>query len=351
MRLIQHSYSGLDGLRDSTAYVTLDVDDSSVDRAWERVRDQVERERSVRPVLLAAALAGVAAAVALVFFWDGFADPRPLALAAGNEARTAVLADGSEITAEAGSRVTEVSARTGVMAYRLERGEADFRVTPDRDRTFVVWAEGVRIEVMGTQFAVSIAEDEQGPHSVGVNVREGRVAVTSSQGVDLLSAGDELKVDLLASSELEQDDVLAPSPRTRSRASERRDTPPRGPSTSALFAAAREAQQAGRLGEAIRRYEELLARRPRDIRASLAAFELGRIRMDRLGQPRRAARDFRRARSLAPTSPLSDDATARLVQIYDQSGQRGLCRRYRRIYRRSFPDGRHRLEVDAFCSF
>ena len=345
MRLIQHSYPALDGPRDSTAYVTLEVDEPCVERGWDRVRDQLDRERPPRPVVLAAALAAAAAAV-VVFLWSGASDPQPLALTATSEPATAVLADGSEITATAGSRVTEVSARTGVMAYRLERGEADFRVTPSRERTFVVWAEDIRIEVMGTQFAVSISEDEVGPHSVAVRVREGRVAVTSSRGVDLLTAGEEIRVDLSAGAEPDQEDVLVPAPEKAPR-SER----PRGPSTSALFAAAREAQQAGRLGEAIRRYEELLSRRPRDIRASLAAFELGRIRMDRLGQPRRAALDFRRARSLAPTSPLSDDATARLVQIYDQSGQRKLCRRYRRIYRRSFPDGRHRLEVDAFCAF
>jgi transmembrane sensor len=52
----------------------------------------------------------------------------------------------------------------------------------------------------------------------------------------------------------------------------------------------------------------------KDPRAPLAAFTLGRILLDDLGRPREAATAFLRARQLAPSAPLAEDAAAREVE-------------------------------------
>jgi len=210
----------------------------------------------------------------------------------------------------------------------------------------------VRVEVVGTQFAVELFEDEEGPYAVEVRVRRGTVSVASSVGEGELPAperlvhtGDELRISLAPRPGRAPELASAPTTRRRRPPAARAET--QGPRE--LFAAAREADRGGDLQAAIGHYQRLLAEHPGDARAALAAYELGRIRMDRQHDLPGAARAFERARTLAPRAALSDDAMARLVRIYERVGPRARCQQYRDTYLSSFEEGRHRADVEARC--
>ena len=63
-----------------------------------------------------------------------------------------------------------------------------------------------------------------------------------------------------------------------------------------MFARANVARRAGMMAEAAKAYADVIARFPNDdSRAAIAAFELGRIRMDALSDPRGAIKAFNRS--------------------------------------------------------
>src|SRR5262249_4095228 len=113
-----------------------------------------------------------------------------------------------------------------------------------------------------------------------------------------------------------------------------------------------EAQRATAQGDrrgAARLYDEIRTRHRRDPRAALAAFELGRIRLDALGDPAGAEEAFRDAIRLAREPGLRDDAEARRVEALDRAGQREACARARDEYLARHPQGVHRAAVTARC--
>ena len=91
--------------------------------------------------------------------------------------------------------------------------------------------------------------------------------------------------------------------------------PPRQPRPSnpieELFARADRALLAGFPNEALQPLTEIQERFRTDSRAAVAAFQLGRIFADELGDPERAERAFERAQALAPSGLLASDARAR----------------------------------------
>ena len=121
-----------------------------------------------------------------------------------------------------------------------------------------------------------------------------------------------------------------------------------GSAANELFTAAAEARRSGNAAEAARLYRRLVARFPRDDRAALASFELGRIRLDQLGDPNGAASAFRRALALGG-GPFAQDARARLVEAYDAAGNMAACERSKRAYLRRYPNGRHVVDVTRAC--
>jgi transmembrane sensor len=129
-----------------------------------------DRRRWLAGALRGTAAAAVAAGTAFVWLRPA-ADEAVVTLR--GEQRRARLADGSTmlLNTDSRSRVTYTPARRRVT---LERGEAWFEVAKDRARPFVVEAGAVRVEAVGTAFAVrrvgGIAK---------VAVTEGRVRVWS----------------------------------------------------------------------------------------------------------------------------------------------------------------------------
>jgi len=115
----------------------------------------------------------------------------------------------------------------------------------------------------------------------------------------------------------------------------------------ALFEQARGQWRAGKMAEAARTYQELLATHPRDPRAGLAAFELGRLRMDRLDDMPGAVQALEQAVALAPGAELREDALARLVAAAAGAHDHARCARARTRYLTEYPSGVHHRTVSA----
>jgi len=375
--------------------------------AWRRVqeaREERRQRRQRRAFLVGVGGVGLAAAAAafLLFYRPeaGAPDPTTWAgatLRTGGEPTKVALADGSEIDARPDSELALLDAPRGEVRVALRRGGATFEVTrrQDRPRRFVVEAGNVEVRVLGTRFVVDRQRGADGTRRVEVSVVRGLVEVAlGDRETRRLGAGERWSVvDETADAPADDapadgpgdtaDDTLAgaaaavdPGPlasadpettpegtldeepaEPRRRGAEarhrRREASGGGagaPDAAALIARAKDAARAGDPGGAAQAYEALLRAHPRDPRASLAAFELGRLRMDRLGDRPGAVRAFRRALTLGRASPLRQDALRRLVELYDTLGNDQACRRMRERYLADHPDGRYAREVGRRCA-
>jgi transmembrane sensor len=136
-------------------------------------RSHTTPRRWARPLAAAAALLLIVVAVALQYEW-------PLRLRADyvtatGERQTVDLADHSTVTLNTNSAVTATYG-AHQRQVRLLKGEALFRVQPDKTRPFLVEHHGVVARAVGTSFVV---RERQG--KVQVSVIEGTVAVELSQ--------------------------------------------------------------------------------------------------------------------------------------------------------------------------
>ena len=110
------------------------------------------------------------------------------------------------------------------------------------------------------------------------------------------------------------------------------------------------ARRAGRLQDAAELYSDLVGRYPRDRRASLAAFELGRLRMDSLRDMQGAVQALERALKLDDRGAFAEDALARLVLAEEALGDRAGCGRAQSRYLARYPEGVHAQHVAERCS-
>jgi tetratricopeptide (TPR) repeat protein len=116
-----------------------------------------------------------------------------------------------------------------------------------------------------------------------------------------------------------------------------------------LFDLGNAARRAGDAAGAARAYEQLLEHHGGDARAGLAAFELGRLRMDRLGDVHGAIQALQRAVALAPGAGFREDAMARLVDAYAAAGALERCRSAQSAYLESYPSGVRASAVARRC--
>ena len=77
--------------------------------------------------------------------------------------------------------------------------------------------------------------------------------------------------------------------------------------------------------------------------AGLAAFTLGRLAIERLDQPTRAARAFERMIAIGSPSSLLEDAYARRARAWRAAGNQAEADRAAADYARAYPRG-HRLD-------
>jgi hypothetical protein len=376
-------------------YVVLDDASARTDRIWLRVADRLAsgQRASRRPISHMLAL-GAALAFAFVvgmFVMRSRAPSGWAQLETSGDAVTVALQDGSRLKLAPQTRLELRESSEVKVALELERGHVDCEVTPNRQRTFAVGAAGFEVLVSGTEFGVDLSRER---NRLEVEVRAGEVKVHrrgQTKPEATLRAGQRWSIDLQgppvspaapsdarvpplapalrdmspraaapedagpASSPAPSPSSTSPSPATRpsSRALDARSA--RSSSESGQLGARRlldqgnAARRAGDFDGAARAYELLLSTYPSDRRAGLAAFELGRLRMDRLGDVRGAVVPLEQAAKLVTDPGLREDAMARLVRAFELLGDKERCLDARGLYLDTHPTGVHVGSVAEAC--
>jgi transmembrane sensor len=336
-------------------FVEPDVDDKRVDRVWASVSSRPVRSWSPwRTAELAGALVAAVAVVLLLV-----ARPRSTAsdltgvVVESGSSQTVAMPDGTRATLLGSARLRYDRVQTDRVETTVERGQVAFDVRHSESRTFVVHAAGFDVVDRGTRFVVGV---EGG--SVSVSVESGRVEIThGTDPVRALAGGDSwTNAPSSATASTGSAPSGTPSAAAVPSAAESAPTdaarvlalpPPPGPRE--LLQQANDARLAGRPREAASAFDTLRRQFRSDPRAGLAAFELGRLRLDSLGDPRSAAEAFADCIALAPGASFREDAEARLVEALDRAHDAGRCAAARQGYLARFPNGLHAASVVARC--
>jgi hypothetical protein len=333
------------------------------------VEQRLSRRRAMVRPLRAAAL--VAAAMVIVGFgvraWSGRAAPSASSVATAPPSaprlpHSVVFSDGSRAVAlSSDARVAPAQQSPGRVVARLDRGAARFEVVEDAAREFTVQAGRVEVKVLGTVFTVS----HEGPR-VHVAVMLGRVEVNWGSGSTVLMQDSEGVFPPPGDGEAPAGAVRAPAGAPGAEGNTKgppADTKSRwvdlaragdfraaysrmtaaGDGNIAdvpeeLLLAADVARRAGHPDQAARHLERLLARYPNDTRADVAAFTLGRLRLQ-LGRPAGAGAAFERV--AGSSGGLAEDALYRAVLAWEQAGDARRAERLRQRYFERYANGRY----------
>jgi transmembrane sensor len=346
-------------------------------------------DRQARPQWRGAfALAAIAAVLALASLQAlRSRTPRALALAGGgplpltiaplSRFRAVDLNDGSRITVARGSQLDMLESSARKLVLALRRGRARFDVRPHGPRAWQVECAGVTVQVVGTAFVVERTEEE-----VRVSVEHGVVLVRGEavpDRVQRLSAGARLSaryaplapVGLVAptapsatppDASASANDATRPAEGNWREAARRRkwsrawrelredgieQQTRRADRVEDLLLLADVARLSGHPHEAVAPLERVTAW-TRDARAGLAAFTLGRLQLDELDDPARAAEALSRALTLGLPAALEHDARARLVEAYARAGLRERARAAAADYHSRYPRGGRAEQVDRW---
>ncbi len=346
------------------------------DVAWRRLRRGLDDRRTARARrrLFFIPVASLAAAAAIAGVWYVRRAPEPGANSIGagrafestaNEVALA-LPDGVHVDMGPHSRVAVEEVTAEQIRVGLGHGHARFDVEPHHHRRFIVDVDDIEVRVVGTRFSVARVAGSEGEGArVEVSVERGVVEVRNRNGgeVHRLRAGERLSALLSSTDEAaapapgdeaappaDEAPALAPAPRAHAPAAHPAARTHAAREEARLLLEKAQGQwRAGHMAESAGLYEEILARYPHDARTGLAALELGRIRMDHLGDLAGAVVSLQRAVRLAPGASFHEDALARLVQATDRLGRRGDCARARDAYLARYPGGIHAGTVAKAC--
>ena len=370
------------------------VDEAAIHRIAEQIDARVRRPKGRRLgplVLIGVTAVSAIVAVASSIHRDAgpliFDDGRELvAMDAGLTAKEIALSDGSHIRLSPGAHIEPLESSGTTFSAIVTQGHADFEVRPGGPRHWIIECGLATVEVTGTAFSC-----DREPGRLRLEVRHGAVLVRGERVPDRarrLSAGETLELteesrrptpvtddafepstwpalspSLFAtepSASVAKAEEARPNERistTRSwrnlaghgRYGEafatlgteglRRESTRLG--VSDLFALADVARLSGHPADAVGPLQRILANFADDAQAPLAAFALGRLEMDSLGQAHAATSAFRKALALGIPSGLREDVRARLVEAYARSGDAGAARHAADDYIDEFPRGRH----------
>lgn len=351
----------------------LDWDEARTERLLADVQAHVGRRRRVRQAAFAsAALASLAGLAVVAVRWNAGAivvssamEPTP-----APAARTAIrLAEGSEIGFDPATSAVRV-VEQGPARVRVEavRGPARYSVVPRAGRTFEVRSGSVTVRVVGTEFLV-----EPRGETTWVEVSRGKVAVSwGGEAGDqaVVTAGDgglyppapaARALAGAAGAAPAPDGADAPAPRGqpptqayRARVDRRdyrgayavlvRNPTLAGDTVQELLVAADVSRLSDHPAEAVPYLQRILREHPRDERAPMAAFTLGRT-LSGLGRTREAMTMFGSVHDAWPHSPLAEDALVRQAEAASAIGDNDTARRLAAQYDRDHPNGRRRAEV------
>ncbi len=336
-------------------FVEPDVDDKRIDRVWAAVASRPVRSW---PVWRMTAFAGAALAVAVVVLVLR-ARPGPSDLAGvvveSGPSQTVTMPDGTSATLREGARLRYDRVQSDRVEATVERGEVTFDVRHTDARVFVVHAGRFDVVDRGTRFSVGV--DGEG---VRVTVETGSVEIAEAHGAPTrtLAGGESWASNpRTATAPVDATAVAQPPPLDSApAASVAASSPtamesahaPSPPGPRELLQTANDARLAGHPREAAVAFDSLRRHYRSDPRAGLAAFELGRLRLDSLGDPSGAAEALSDSIALAPGATFREDAEARLVEALDRAHD-GRCAGARKGYLVRFPGGLHAASVAARC--
>lgn len=353
------------------SYFKNQVTQEVIDTQWPTILEgmALAKKRRSRLVLLSSSGGLIVAAFIVAAIWSQFRAPFDYAQTTFETTatpKTIQLADGSTADLEPRTRLEARLVSQNEMTVQLHHGRADFDVKPKPGRRFSVNVSGIEIVVKGTRFTVQRTGDITGSR-VEVQVREGHVAVITENGSTLtLDAGQSWSIKMgtqeLKSAEVEaatfKDDSNGRQNREKAapvseRANPKPDTQ-RGSTnvdgSIGLWKAAKSARLKGDHRAEARLYQELLDRYPKSSRAGLAAFGLGRLRMDVFGDLSGAIAALQIAIKLSPNATFHDDALARLTRAYHQSGDHHRCKKTKKTYLTRYPNGVHAQRISRLCA-
>jgi transmembrane sensor len=341
-------------------HVQADVSEARIARLWGNIAERLEQRGPAPAVrrfgVVGGGLLAVAAAAAIWLLASRGASSSSVpsafeqaAFETGRDTSRVAMADGSKIELASDTRIDVVESSKSSVKLALRRGRVTCDVTRNPARVFSIVTGDVSVRVVGTKFTVTSIPVGSGQR-VEVEVERGVVEVKSERqasGTVRLAAGQSFR----------QDPPLAPAPGSEPAPARALPRDLASPAPASSVASARELldeanalRRDGQLQKAAENYDSLLRHYPSDARAGLAAFELGRLRMDSLHDLTGAAQALERAVALAPGSGFREDAIARLVQVYDGLGRSSECDRMKDRYLSSYPRGVHRDAVATRCS-
>jgi len=279
---------------------------------------------------------------------------------------------GARIELQPFASVTIAAAEPLEQRVEVTRGSVGFHVVHDPSRRFVVGLGAVEIVDVGTEFMVA-REGENG-ELVRVSVESGDVEVrVGSQAPRPLHAGESLTTPQPVVAPPRPEPSAAPPPESSSGVrsieitsplEKDKPEPDMAPTAAvaaatgravestrakSLLAEATAARQAGDPAGEAQALDTLRKRFPHDPRAPIAAFELGILRMDQLGNPRGALETLRAAIVESPGASFREDAEARIVRLLDQLDDAPGCRAARDAFVARYPASVHAASVQRRC--
>lgn len=340
------------------------------------------------------------------------ADQQPSAAVTRVSARQRVqLADGSSArVSSAIGRLDVLLNEPAHLELALRTGTAHFEVVPNTARRFVVTAGSVQVHVVGTVFdlergdervRVAVSEGKVRVETpIGTQfVRGGESAWFDPAGARLDDEAEPAARDEAAgvpSSDLARAtaDTKAPPARTdetspesaprsvrehrlkAKRLAAKEDKPVAAPNVSwrslcqsgdydaayrllesgtrvendpaALMDAADAARLSNHPEASVAYLRRVLREHARSPVAPLAGFTLGRVLLERLGQPSEAAEAFSLARGIAPQGSLAQDALAREVEAWSKAGKSHEAYERAQLYVQLYPSGRRLRAVRLY---
>lgn len=332
-----------------------ELGDAAMDAAWQSARRGLARRRVRRTVTRA----GLAAALVIAGALALRAPTRDADVTLAGTTLTATqlplesrLSDGSVVTLAAQSMLRVVTDEPRLMRVELEQGRGTFEVAKNPERVFAVQAGNVEVRVVGTRFSVDVQAG-----GVLVAVERGTVDVASGVLLRRMTAGESIFVDAAraetpqpvesesAEREAEPVAVKPPAPVKKKVIAQKETQSP-----ALLLDEASALRREGKFGEAASAWERFLTTYPHETQAMRIAYELGRVRMDRLHDADGAAAMFERVLAESKDASLAEDALARLVRLADSQHQAQRCRELRARYSEKYPQGTYRDTVSALCA-
>ncbi|HMI89602.1 MAG TPA: FecR domain-containing protein [Polyangiaceae bacterium] len=347
-------------------------DEGRTERLLASVHVRIDRrKRAWRAAAMSATLVSVVCVALVAARWTGAPTIAPASNDAARQVRAenAIrLRDGSRIDVSPGtSEVRVVEESTSRVRVDLVRGTSRYSVAPNPDRAFEVRSGSVTITVIGTEFVV-----EQRGEATWVEVLRGKVRVSWADDRAFLETGESgtfppssapsaAERGVAGREEIDAPTARGPHAATqvyRSRVARHdyrgayavlsRNPALAGDTVEELLVAADVARLSDHPSEAVPYLQRIIREHPRDERAPLAAFTLGRT-LGGLGRTEEAMNMFGRVRSSWPKSPLGEDALLRQAEAAAQLGDIGAARRIAEQYDRDFPNGRRRSEVRRYA--